>query len=214
VPGVVHRGAATLTPLALASAHASDRRALLRDACACAEPGDVLLFFHRTSWRSRWIRRITGCDMPHACVYVGQGRIVGMLRGRVRRHPLRRFFRPGYDVRLVRGCRAVGDEVLRFAGSEESWLDLFVLGTLVLAERALGPRVSRRSIPWRMRGVTCSGIVSTAWHRAHALEPSIDPMKHTPLDLERAVGTCGVDPVPARASAPALPGEETPAPVA
>ena len=164
------------------------RRQLVRDARAQAQPGDLLFFYHRTSWRSRWIRSITACDMPHVCVYLGRGRIVGMLRGRVRRHLLGRFFRDEYELRFVRGSARVRDEVLRFLDRREAWLDLFVLGVLVLLERALGKGSGRRRFPYRMRGVTCSGVVSSAWHRAHGLEAWCEPMKHTPLDLERAVG--------------------------
>ena len=79
------------------------RRWLLREAVAEARAGDLLFFYHRTSWRSLWIRRITACELPHVCVYLGDGRIVGMLRGRVRRHLLRRFLRDEYEVRFVRG---------------------------------------------------------------------------------------------------------------
>jgi hypothetical protein len=164
------------------------RRQLLRSASAEVRAGDLLFFYHRTSWRSRWIRRVTGCDMPHVCVYAGKGRIVGMLRGRVRRHPIRRFFRDEYDVRFVRGTPRILEEALRFSGRCERWVDLLVLGVLVLLERALGAPVGRRVVPYRMRGVTCSGVVSTAWHAAHGLGSFCDPMMHTPLDLERAVG--------------------------
>lgn len=164
------------------------RKRLLREVAGEIREGDVLFFYHRTSWRSRWIRRITGCDLPHVCVYLGCGRIVGMLRGRVRRHFLRRFFREGYDLRFVRGSPKVRDEALRFLGRRESWGDLVALGLLALVERALGSGAWRRAIPYRMRGVTCSGVVSTAWHRAQELVPLLDPMTHTPLDLERAVG--------------------------
>jgi hypothetical protein len=164
------------------------RRRLLRDASARARPGDLLFFYHRTSWRSRWIRRVTACDMPHVCVYLGGGRIVGMLRGRVRRHLLRRFFRDEYELRFVRGSRQILDETLRFLGRREALLDLLVLGVLVLLERTLGAGMGRRLLPYRMRGVTCSGVVSSAFHAAHGLESRCDPMKHTPLDLEAVVG--------------------------
>jgi hypothetical protein len=164
------------------------RRRLLRDATDVALPGDLLFFYHRTSWRSRWIRRVTACEMPHVCVYLGKGRIVGMLRGRVRRHLLRRFFRDEYDVRFVRGSARVLDEAMRFIGRREVLIDLIVLGFLVLFERALGPRLGRRLFPYRMRGVTCSGIASSAWHAAHGIESWCSPMKHTPLDLEMTVG--------------------------
>jgi hypothetical protein len=161
---------------------------LLREAMLAARPGDLLFFYHRTSWRSRWIRRVTGCDMPHVCVYVGAGRIVGMLRGRVRRHVLERFFRDEYELRFVRGAPRIMEETLSFVGKPEAWLDLFVLGVLVLLERALGFTWGRRHVPYRMRGVTCSGVVSSAWHRARGVESWCEPMKHTPLDLETAVG--------------------------
>jgi hypothetical protein len=164
------------------------RRRLLQDAITEARAGDLLFFYHRTSWRSRWIRRITACDLPHVCVYLGNGRIIGMLRGRVRRHFLRRFFRDEYELRFVRGSSRVLDEVSRFLGRREAWLDLAVLAVLVLLERTLGASAGRRLVRYRMRGVTCSGIVSSAWHAAHGLESWCDPMKHTPLDLERAVG--------------------------
>lgn len=164
------------------------RRRFLRDARANALPGDLLFFYHRTSFRSRWIRRITACDMPHVCVYLGKGRIIGMLRGRVRRHRLSRFFRDEYDLRFVRGSPAILREMLRFLGQREARFDLFVLALLVLLERVIGAGRGRRLLPYRMRGVTCSGIVSSAWHRANAIEPWCDPMKFTPRDLERAVG--------------------------
>ena len=164
------------------------RRRLLRDASLEARPGDLLFFYHRTSWRSRWIRRISACDLPHVCVYVGNGRIIGMLRGRVRRHFLHRFFRDEYELRFVRGSAAVLDEVARYRGRREAIVDLVVLAVLVLVERVLGARLGRRLVPYQMRGVTCSGVVSSAWHSAHGLESWCDPMKHTPLDLERAVG--------------------------
>ena len=163
-------------------------RRLLRDASAQAAAGDLLFFYHRTSWRSRWIRRVTACDMPHVCVYLGGGRIVGMLRGRVRRHLLRRFFRDEYELRFVRGTPRIADETLRFMGQCEASIDLIVLGVLVLLERVLGAASLRRMVPYRMRGVTCSGVVSSAWHAAYNAESWCDPMKHTPLDLERAVG--------------------------
>ena len=164
------------------------RVTLLRDAKAEAQPGDLLFFYHRTSFRSRWIRRITGCDMPHVCIYSGGGRIVGMLRGRVRRHLLRRFFRDEYDLRFVRGSPRILEEAMRFMGRREVLIDLLVLGVFVLVERALGTHVARRVLPYRMRGVTCSGIVSSAWHAANGQGTWCDPMKHTPLDLEQAVG--------------------------
>jgi hypothetical protein len=164
------------------------QRRLLRDAKLEARPGDLLFFYHRTSWRSRWIRRVTACDLPHVCVYLGNGRIVGMLRGRVRVHFLRRFFRDEYELRFVRGSPAVLEEARRYRGQREALMDLLVIGALVLVERLLGARWGRALIPYRMRGVTCSGVASSAWHAALGLEPSYDPMKHTPLDLERAVG--------------------------
>lgn len=164
------------------------RHRMLRDAMSAARAGDLLFFYHRTSWRSRWIRRITACDLPHVCVYLGNGRIIGMLRGRVRRHFLGRFFRDEYDLRFVRGSAAVLDEASRYLGRREAIVDLVVLAILVLVERALGARMGRQLVPYRMRGVTCSGVVSSAWHAAHGLEAWCDPMKHTPVDLERAVG--------------------------
>jgi hypothetical protein len=164
------------------------RRWLLREALDAALPGDLLFFYHRTSWRSRWIRRITACDLPHVCVYSGEGRIVGMLRGQVRRHFLRRFFRDEYEVRFVRGSPEILRQTLGFLGKREAWFDLAVLALLVLLERALGARMGRRLLPYRMRGVTCSGVVSTAWHRANGARSWCDPMKHTPLDLEERVG--------------------------
>jgi len=164
------------------------RRQFLRESLTLARPGDLLFFYHRSSWRSRWIRRITACDMPHVCVYLGKGRIVGMLRGRVRRHRLSRFFRTEYELRFVRGTPAIVPEILRFVGRREAAVDLLVLALLVLLERALGAGNGRRLLPYRMRGVTCSGIVSSAWHRANAVEPWCEPMKYTPCDLERAVG--------------------------
>lgn len=168
---------------------AERQQRMLRDATAEARPGDLLFFYHRTSWRSRWIRRITGCQLPHVCVYLGKGRIVGMLRGRVRVHFLRRFFREEYDLRFVRGSAAVLEEAKHHRGEREALIDLLVLGALVLVERALGPRWGRSLVPYRMRGVTCSGVASSAWHAAHEIESWCEPMKHTPLDLERAVGT-------------------------
>ena len=167
------------------------RRRLLAEATAEARAGDLLFFYHRTSWRSRWIRRITACDMPHVCVYLGDGQIVGMLQGRVVCHPLARFFRDEYELRFVRGSARVREEALNFLGKREVWLDLLVLGVLVLLERALGAAAGRRLVPYRMRGVTCSGIVSSAWHAAQGRQSWCEPMKHTPLDLERAVGKLG-----------------------
>lgn len=164
------------------------REKLLDEAIRLARPGDLLFFYHRTSWRSRWIRRVTACDLPHVCVYFGEGRIVGMLRGRVRCHLLRRFFRDEYELRFVRGSDEVLQQTLLFLGRREAWIDLAVLGVLVILERALGATAGRRVWPYRMRGVTCSGIVSTAWHRAHGMSSWCDPMKHTPLDLENSVG--------------------------
>jgi hypothetical protein len=164
------------------------RRRLLRETLAEARPGDLLFFYHRSSWRSRWIRRITACDMPHVCVYLGKGRIIGMLQGQVRKHRLSRFFRDEYELRFVRGSPQISQEMLRFLRKREVQVDLLVLALLVLLERALGSNRGRRLLPYQMRGVTCSGIVSSAWHRANAVESWCDPMKHTPLDLERAVG--------------------------
>lgn len=186
------------------------RRRLVREASLAARPGDLLFFYHRTSWRSRWIRRISGCELPHVCVYLGNGRIIGMLRGRVRRHFLRRFFRDEYELRFVRGSAAVLDEAASYLGQREAKVDLFVLAVLVLVERLLGARVARRFVPYRMRGVTCSGVVSSAWHAAHALDSWCDPMKHTPLDLERAVGKVSffeaslIPPPPAQRLTPAM----------
>jgi hypothetical protein len=169
-----------------------ERRArLLHDARVQTQPGDLLFFYHRTSFRSRWIRRIVACDMPHVCVYLGEGRIIGMLRGRVRRHRLSRFFRDEYELRFVRGSPAILGEVRRFLGQREAALDLFVLALLVLLERALGAGRGRRLLPYRMRGVTCSGIVASAWHAANGIEPWCAPMKYTPRDLEQAVGKLG-----------------------
>lgn len=176
----MNNGSVALTP--------EERRRLLRHAVDVAQPGDLLFFYHRTSWRSRWIRRVTACDMPHVCVYLGRRRIVGMLRGRVRRHLLLRFFRDEYDLRFVRGSPRVLDEALRYLGRREVLIDLIILGLLVLFERALGAKLGRRLFPYQMRGVTCSGIVSSAWHTAHGIESWCNPMKHTPLDLEMAVG--------------------------
>ena len=167
---------------------AERRRWLLHQALDAALPGDLLFFYHRTSWRSRWIRRITACDLPHVCVYSGEGRIVGMLRGRVRRHFLRRFLRDEYEVRFVRGSPDILQQTLPFLGKREAWFDLAVLAVLVLCERLLGAGKARRLLPYRMRGVTCSGVVSTAWHRANGVQSWCDPMKHTPLDLENSVG--------------------------
>jgi hypothetical protein len=167
------------------------RRWFLREAVALARPGDLLFFYHRTSWRSRWIRRISGCELPHVCVYLGHGRIVGMLRGRVRRHLLRRFCRDEYDVRFVRGSAEVLRETLQFVGRREVLLDLLVLAVLVLLEQTLGRSFGRRLVPYRMRGVTCSGVVATAWHRAMAASAWCEPMKFTPLDLEDSVGKLG-----------------------
>jgi hypothetical protein len=167
------------------------RRWLLREALDVARPGDLLFFYHRTSWRSRWIRRITACELPHVCVYSGNGRIVGMLRGRVRRHFLRRFLRDEYEVRFVRGTPDILQQTLPFLGKREAWFDLAVLAALVLLERVLGAGAARRLLPYRMRGVTCSGVVSTAWHRANGVRSWCDPMLHTPLDLENSVGKLG-----------------------
>jgi len=168
---------------------AERRRQLLDEALSLAHAGDLLFFYHRTSWSSRWIRRVTGCDLPHVCVYVGQGRIVGMLRGRVRRHFLGRFLRDEYDVRFVRGSDAVLQQTLPFLGKREAWLDLAALAVMVLLERALGDGAGRRFWRYRMRGVTCSGVVASAWHRANDVGAWCDPMQYTPRDLERAVGT-------------------------
>jgi len=167
---------------------AERRRSLLGDAVNKARPGDLLFFYHRTSWRSRWIRRVTACDLPHVCVYLGRGRILGMLRGRVRRHQLRRFFRDEYDLRFVRGSVAVLEEASHFLGKREAWFDLFVIGVLVLCERIVGTGHARRLVPYRMRGVTCSGLVSSAWHAAYGLSSRCEPLKHTPRDLEQVVG--------------------------
>ncbi|HET7540091.1 MAG TPA: hypothetical protein VFK05_09465 [Polyangiaceae bacterium] len=169
-----------------------ERRArLLRDARADTRPGDLLFFYHRTSFRSRWIRRIVACDMPHVCVYLGNGRIIGMLRGRVRQHRLSRFFRDEYELRFVRGSPSILREVMRFQGQREVAVDLFVLALLVLLERAFGAGCGRLLLPYRMRGVTCSGIVASAWHRANGVEPWCAPMLYTPRDLEQAVGKVG-----------------------
>lgn len=167
---------------------AERRRQLLDEALSLARPGDLLFFYHRTSWRSRWIRRITACELPHVCVYLGEGRIVGMLRGRVRRHFLGRFLRDEYDVRFVRGSQDILHQVLPFLGKREAWRDLAVLAVLVLLERGLGSGVGRSFWAYRMRGVTCSGVVASAWHRANHVTPWCDPMQYTPRDLEQAVG--------------------------
>ncbi len=166
-----------------------ERRArFLRDARIETRPGDMLFFYHRTSFRSRWIRRITACDMPHVCVYLGNGRIIGMLRGRVRQHRLSRFFRDEYELRFVRGSPALLREAMRFVGRREAAIDLLVLALLVLVERVVGAGWGRRFWRYRMRGVTCSGIVSSAWHRANGVEPWCDPLQYTPRDLEQAAG--------------------------
>lgn len=167
---------------------AERRRQLLSEALRLARPGDLLFFYHRTSWRSRWIRRITACDLPHVCVYLGEGRVVGMLRGRVRRHFLGRFLRDEYDVRFVRGSPAILQETLPFLGKREVVWDLVALAVLVLLERGLGSSAGRSFWSYRMRGVTCSGLVASAWHRAHGVTSWCDPMQYTPRDLEQAVG--------------------------
>jgi hypothetical protein len=169
----------------------SSRRAnVLREILAETREGDVLFFYHRTSWRSRWIERITGCEMPHVCVYTGDGQVVGMLRGKVRYHLVDRFVRDNYDLRFVRGSIGVSTEAIRFLGQREARLDLCVIGALVLVERVLGkPGLLRRIVPYRMRGVTCSGVVATAWHRAHGVQARFDPMQQTPCDLEKTTGT-------------------------
>jgi hypothetical protein len=187
------------------------RRWLLREAISQAQAGDLLFFYHRTSWRSRWIRRITACELPHVCVYLGGGRIVGMLRGRVRRHFLRRFVRDEYELRFVRGSADIARRALEFLGQREAWLDLAVLGACVLLERAVGLGVARRLLPYRMRGVTCSGVVSSAWHATTGVVPSCEPIKHTPLDLERAVGKASflaASLLPAAADAASAPARE------
>ena len=179
----MNHGEVQLTP--------EQRRRLLGDCRVETRPGDLLFFYHRTSFRSRWIRRITACELPHVCVYLGNGRIIGMLRGRVRQHRLSRFFRDGYDLRFVRGSPAVLHEVRQFLGRREVFVDLLVLALLVLLERVIGAGRARRLFPYRMRGVTCSGIVASAWHRASGLESWCEPMKYTPRDLERVVGKVG-----------------------
>jgi hypothetical protein len=154
--------------------------------------GDILCFNHRTSVRSQWIKRITHCEMPHFCVYAGAGRILGMLRGRVRFHRLGRFYRPGYDIKILRGIPEVLQAAKEFINRRESKVDLVVIGTLTLFDRAAHLH-AHEYLPYHPHGVTCSGIVSSAVHRAFNLRTIYNPMLQTPADLEKILGRLGLE---------------------
>ena len=102
------------------------RSVMIEKAKSAIRPGDVLFFYHRTSVRSRVIRRITRCEMPHVALYEGEGRVIGMLKGRVRRHRIDRFFKNEYDIRIVRGDAALIEVVSRQIDRRESYADLFL----------------------------------------------------------------------------------------
>lgn len=166
------------------SLSAEARGVLLSEVADLARPGDLLLFFHRTSGRSWFVRWASRAQMPHVCVYAGDGEVVGMLKKRVRRHRLARFFRDEYDVELYRGSPEILESMRRWIGRTERRIDLVAMTTMVLTERYTGLPIRRWS-SYRMRGVTCCGTAIAAIHEAHGTTPEMDPLLHTPLDLER-----------------------------
>lgn len=162
------------------------KKILLDQILDIIQPGDVLLFFHRTSWRSRWIKRITDCTMPHMCIYQGNQRIVGMLKGRVCTHRIGRFFKNEYDLIIVRGNPQVLNFVQKNLGKKEALIDLLSLWLFLALSRLLR-RDARNIIPYSMFGVTCSGIVSSALHMAYGLPSRHSPHKDTPRDVETTI---------------------------
>ncbi|MCC7440856.1 MAG: isoprenylcysteine carboxylmethyltransferase family protein [Bdellovibrionales bacterium] len=163
-----------------------------REMLARLRPGDLLLFYHRTSWRSRLIRLVTGSRLPHTCVYVGRGRVLGMLRGVVRYHRLSRFFRNGYEIEAYRARPSVLAAAERFRGMREHFPDLLRLAWRILLGRLLRFDVRQR-IPVSMRGVTCSGIVGSALTTAYRIERARAPMSDTPYEVERAAVGLGLE---------------------
>jgi hypothetical protein len=110
-----------------------------------------------------------------------------MLGGRVRRHRLGRFLRSEYDLRALRGRPEVLETVLGFLGRRERVVDLVALGLMNLLSRFVR-RDARDFVPYRMAGVTCSGIVSAALHRAYRRPFRHEPLEDTPRDVELMVG--------------------------
>lgn len=159
------------------------RSNLLDEALALARPGDIILFNHRTSRRSRFIRFMTGCRMPHVCIYAGDGRVLGMLKKQVRYHPLERFFRDEYDIVILAGDPAYEVAMQRWLGREEVTLDLWIMGVFVAFERLAGTKRARAR--FRLRGVTCSGTVCDAIFSVNGARPELPAMVHTPMDLEK-----------------------------
>jgi len=179
------------------------RGRLLDEALALARPGDIILFNHRTSRRSRFIRFMTGCRMPHVCIYAGEGRVLGMLKKRVRYHPLERFFRDEYDIVILAGDPAYEVAMQRWIGREEVTLDLWVMGVFVAFERLSG--TIRARARYHLRGVTCSGTVCDAIFSVHGARPELPAMVHTPMDLERILDA---EPRPCRLAVRLIPHVE------
>lgn len=150
------------------------------------KPGDVLLFYHRTSWRSRMIKLATGCRMPHLCVYVGQQRIIGMLKGRVRRHRIGRFVRGEYDLQIVRGNSEILQAIQAFENGRECKRDLVAILLMLMWNRVFRGDI-RNILPYKMSGVTCSGIVSSAIHIAYKVKSRHLPLLDTPKDAEMLI---------------------------
>lgn len=172
--------------------HPESKKTLLNKMLKIIRPGDILMFYHRTSWRSRWIKRITGCAMPHMCIYQGRQRIVGMLKGRVCTHRIGRFFKNEYDLQIFRADPQVLDYITKNIGKKESHVDLLFLWLQLLLSYLMH-RDSRNFIPYKMRGVTCSGIVSSALHLTYELPSAHSPYKDTPRDVESVIHKLNLD---------------------
>jgi hypothetical protein len=132
--------------------------------------------------------------MPHLCVYVGDGKIVGMLRGKVRYHKVSRFLRNEYDLQAVRADIRVLREIETFMKRRESKLDLMTICVMRLLKLLTGFDI-RNSIAYHMHGVTCSGIVSSAMHAAYTIPSEHNPLLDTPRDVEKLINRIGLKPL-------------------
>ena len=169
----------------------NQRIELLNQIRSIAAPGDILRFYHRTSWRSRLIKLITRCEKPHLCIYAGKDEIIGMLKGRVRRHRVGRFLRPEYDLEIVRGDPEILRSVRKFLNQKESKRDLGIIWGMLICNYIFRGDV-RNIFPYQMAGVTCSGIVSAAIHKVYTIKSCHPPLMDTPKDAEVLIRKIGL----------------------
>ena len=170
---------------------ATNRKELLNQITHTTQPGDILLFYHRTSWRSRTIKVVTKCRKPHLAVYAGKEQIIGMLKGKVRRHRIGRFLKPEYDLQIVRGNASILKAIKAYINRRESKRDLMIILVMLMWNRIFGGDI-RNILPYKMAGVTCSGIVSSAIHNAYMLKSRHLPLMDTPKDAELLIGKLGL----------------------